>query len=130
MGEIIANVEVKSLHHKRLISEVCEEWGKWDKQDDEQNDEQLQFDNFYHGFMQPYFGYYRCVTTKKGSKALDMDENGYIDWKELLVYIKWALREYPNVEDAESLLKIKGVMPVMRDEVVRHNTFHRLTIKL
>ena len=30
----------------------------------------LQFDNFYHGFMQPYFGCYQCVTTKKAIHAL------------------------------------------------------------
>ena len=114
MGEIVANVEVKSLHHKQLISEVREKWKEWDKQDDEQNDEQLQFDNFYHGFVQPYFGCCQCVTTKKGLKALDLDENGYIEWKQFLVYIKWALYQYPNVEDVDSLLRIvfqKGVGP-------------------
>ena len=128
MGEVVANVEVQSLHHKRLIDEIREEWDAWDKRDEIQNDDRLQFDNFYHGFMQPYFGCYRCVTTKKGLKALDMDENGFVDWKEFLVYIKWALRQYPDVQNAESLMSIvfqKGLIPAMRDERLKQKAFNR-----
>ena len=86
MADAIAQVEVKSSYHKQLIDEIREEWDKWDKRDKEQNDGRLQFDNFYHGFMQSYFGCYRCVTTKKAIHALDIDaldidKDNYVDWK-------------------------------------------------
>jgi len=116
MADAIAKVEVKASYHKQLIAEIREEWDRWDKRDKEQNDGRLQFDNFYHGFMQPYFGCYRCVTTKKAIRALDMDKDNYVDWKEFLVYIKWALNQYPNVENAEALMSIvfeKGLMPAI-----------------
>ncbi|XP_065892202.1 uncharacterized protein [Dysidea avara] len=129
MADAIAQVEVKSSYHKQLIDEIREEWDRWDKRDKEQNDGCLQFDNFYHGFMQPYFGCYRCVTTKKALRALDIDKDNYVDWKEFLVYIKWALRQYPNVENVDSLMSIvfeKGLMPAMRDERAKSKAFNRI----
>jgi len=129
MADAITKVEDKSSYHKDLIDEIREEWDRWDKRDKEQNDDRLQFDNFYHGFMQPYFGCYRCVTTKKAMRALDIDKDNYVDWKEFLVYVKWALREYPNVENADALMSIvfeKGLMPAMRDERAKSKAFDRI----
>ena len=119
MSDVIAKVKVANPHHERLIAEIRDEWDSWDVREEERGDERLQFDSFYHGFMAPYFGCYRCKSTKKGLLALDMNSDGYIDWKEFLVYIKWALHEYPQVESADDLLSIvfeKGLIPAMRDE--------------
>ena len=83
----------------------------WDLQDEVQDDERLQFDSFYHGFMAPYFGCYQCDLTKQGLlskhciQCLDMNSDGYIDWKEFLIYIKSALRQYPDVSNADELLE-------------------------
>ena len=129
MRDVIAEVDLKAPHHQSLIKDIREEWDFWDSKDRVQKDDRLQFDNFYHGFMQPYFGCYRCVTTKKGLKALDMDEDGYVDWNEFLVYVKWALRQYPNVSDADELMSIvfeKGLIPAMRDERVKAKAFDRV----
>ena len=131
MSEIISSVQVKSEYHKGLIAEVRKQWDFWDQQDVEQNDDRLQFDSFYHGFMQPYFGCYQCITTKKGLQALDMNSDGYIDWKEFLVYVKWALSQYPHVAGVDELMSIvfeKGLIPAMRDERVRRGTFNRSTL--
>ena len=38
--------------------------------------------------------------------ALDMDNDGFIDWNEFLVYIKWALHQYPDTEDPDVLMSI------------------------
>ena len=124
MSEVLANQKLKEPHHDNLIAEVKEEWDKWDNREEGENkgDGQLKFDSFYHGFMAPYFGCYRCGRTKKGLLALDMNDDGYVDWKEFLVYIKWALRQYPDTEDMDVLMSIvfeKGLIPDMRDEKVK-----------
>ena len=123
MSDVIAGVDVHNPHHEKLIADIREVWDTWDLRDEVQGDERLQFDSFYHGFMAPYFGCYRCESTKQGLRALDMDSDGYVDWKEFLVYIKWALHEYPDVTSADELLEIvfqKGLIPAMRDERVKH----------
>ena len=56
-----------------------------------------------------------------------MDSDGYIDWKEFFVYVKWALNQYPNVADVDELMSIafeKRLLPAMRDERVKQETFN------
>ena len=123
MSDVIASVEIENYRHEELIAQIRKLWDTWDLQDEVQDDERLEFDSFYHGFMAPYFGCYRCDLTKQGLQCLDMDSNGYVDWKEFLVYIKWALRQYPDVVNADELLEItfqKGLIPSMRDEQVKN----------
>ena len=82
----------------------------------------LEFDAFYNGFLAPYFGCYRCDETKQALAALDMDADGVVDWNEFAVYLKWALRQYPEMKDAEELLSTafrKGLIPAMQDEVIK-----------
>ena len=124
MAEVIASAETQSVHHDTLIAEVRKDWDDWDVREEGENrgDGRLLFDSFYHGFMAPYFGCYRCSRTKKGLLALDMNSDGFVDWEEFLVYIKWALRQYPDVKDADTLLSIvfeKGLIPAMRDENIK-----------
>ena len=121
MRDVIAKLEVNKPNEKRLIGDVRKIWDAWDLCDEEQNDERLEFHSFYNGFMAPYFGCFRCEDTRKGLKAIDMDSDGYVDWSEFLVYVKWAIREYPNINDVDELLSItfrKGIIPAMRDELI------------
>ena len=127
MSDAIAKVKVKNEHHKAIIADIKKLWDFWDAKDDVQNDDRLQFDSFYHGFLAPYFGCYRCKGTKKAMKAIDMDSDGYVDWNEFMVYVKWALRQYPDVTTADEVLEIafqKGLMPAMRDEKVKNPANH------
>ena len=131
MADAVSGVELKSEYHKLLIEKVRKEWDFWDQREAKQNDDRLQFDSFYHGFLQPYFGCSRCATTKKALRVLDMDADGYVDWKEFLVYIKWALRQYPNVTEVDELMSIafeKGLVPAMRDERKKQNLFNHSTM--
>ena len=133
MSEKIAEFKLHEPHHKAIVKEIRCEWDKWDLQEEESNDERLQFDSFYHGFMAPYFGCYRCIDTKYALKALDMDADGYVDWNEFMVYIKWALHQYPDVESADEVLTIafeKGLIPAMRDEKLRAGSRTCLSVLL
>ena len=42
-----------------------------------------------------------------------MDNDGQVDWNEFMVYVKWALNQYPDIGDVDELLAItfkKGVL--------------------
>ncbi|KAH3777931.1 hypothetical protein DPMN_179380 [Dreissena polymorpha] len=119
MCYIIAADEAKNPYEKRLLEDIRQRWNEWDLLDAEHNDEKLQYDSFYNGCFAPYFSSFRCHDTKQALQAIDMDANGYVDWKEFLVYLKWAFRQYPDVEDANELLDVtfrKGLIPAMKDE--------------
>jgi len=121
MVDAIAKFEIKSVHIKHLIEELHNQWKDWDLRDGVQDD-RLTFDNFYDGFMKAYFGCYRCVEARKALKAININDDESIDWKEFVVFLKWAGHEYPQTETAEELLDIafrEGVIPAMQDEVVR-----------
>lgn len=123
MRDIIAKVEVHQLSHQELLKNVREIWDTWDLQEasELQGDNCLEFDSFYNGFMAPYFGCFRCDDTRKGLQAIDMDKDGRVDWDEFLVYLKWALHEYPDIKDTDELLSItfrKGLIPAMQDEIL------------
>ena len=92
----------------------------------------LTFDKFYHGFMQPYFGCYRCQVTKNALKVLDVNNTGTIEWHEFCTYIDGTLNQYHDLilgthakvsgidEMAQLCLKLtfeKGIIPAMRDRV-------------
>ena len=48
---MIAKVDVKRLHHQDLIADIRKLWDSWDTREEEQNDERLQFDSFYHAWL-------------------------------------------------------------------------------
>ena len=35
-----------------------------------------------------------------------MDKDGKVDWNEFMVYVKWALNQYPDIGDVDELLAI------------------------
>jgi len=121
MADVIEEAEVKSVHAEHLIEEVRRIWDKWDIEEDKEVDDLLKFQSFYNGFMAPYFGCFKCRDTLKALKAINMDNDGYIDWNEFLVYLKWAMRQYPNIKDVDELLSVafrKGIIPAMQDELL------------
>ena len=123
MNNAIAKVEAKSIHHKELITEIRQVWDKWDVRDELQGDDRLQFDFFYDAFIAPYLSYYACPDAKQAMKAIDMDSTGHVDWNEFMVYIKWALHEYPDIKTMDEVLStvlLEGIIPAMRDEKIKN----------
>ena len=121
MAEVIEEAEIKGERAQQLIAEVRRIWDEWDIEEDKQIDDRLKFQSFYNGFMAPYFGCFKCHDTRKALQAIDMDNDGHIDWNEFLLYLKWALRQYPEIKDADELLSVafhKGIIPAMQDELV------------
>ncbi|WP_411024945.1 hypothetical protein, partial [Salmonella sp. s54836] len=130
MVDAIAEVEVKNLHHMAIIKEIRQLWNAFNLQEEADGTDfrdSLLFDSFYHGFMAPYIGCYRCTETRQAFKALDVDNDGSVDWEEFLVYIKWALHEYPRLETADEVMATafeKGLIPAMRDIKVKNPDMH------
>ena len=121
VAEVVEQEKVESKHATQLIDEVRKIWDRWDIEEEKDIEDRLQFQSFYNGFMAPYFGCFKCHDTLKALKAIDMDEDGYIDWNEFLLYLTWAMRQYPDIKDADELLSVtfrKGIIPAMQDEVV------------
>jgi len=122
MRDVVEKMELNSQHEKDLIADVRAIWDTWDLRDEVQGDDCLQFDTFYNGFMAPYFGCFKCEDTRRGLQAIDMDNDGLVDWAEFLVYLKWAVHQYPDIKDADELLSVafrKGLIPAMRDECLK-----------
>ena len=56
-----------------------------------------------------------------------MDSDGYVDWNEFMVYIKWALHQYPDLSTADEVLEVvfqNGLVPAMRDEKIKNPADH------
>ena len=122
MRDVVEKMELNSQHEKDLIADVRAIWDTWDLRDEVQGDDCLQFDTFYNGFMAPYFGCFKREDTRRGLQAIDMDNDGLVDWSEFLVYLKWAVHQYPDIKDADELLSVafrKGLIPAMRDECLK-----------
>ncbi|XP_071485516.1 uncharacterized protein [Diadema antillarum] len=122
MRDAIENFKLKAPHAQSLMAEIRETWDEWDLKDRKKRDNMLEFDSFYNGFMAPYFSCYRCWDSKKALSAIDMDNDGAVDWNEFETYLKWALHQYPNIKDADELLDVafrKGIIPAMRDEYIK-----------
>jgi len=119
MAKKVSDSTKNSKFIQTLIEEIKKEWDHWDNSDG-RKDNKLSFQDFYRGFMAPYFGCYRCEDSQVGLRCLDMDDDGGIDWFEFKHFLVWAGREYPRVKTAQELLDIAfrdGLIPAMKDEV-------------
>ena len=56
-------------------------------------------------------------------QAMDMDDDGMVDWGEFELYLKWAGRQYPDTVTSEDLLDVAfryGLMPAIQDVMSAH----------
>ena len=121
--DVIDKVELLGPRAKNLIAQIKEQWDICDLTEEVKGNDQLEYDSFYNGFMAPYFPCYKYLDTMKTLLALDINADGQVGWGEFIVYLKWALYQYPNIQDTNELLDVafrKGIIPAMRhlDELV------------
>merc|ERR1712054_310207 len=99
-----------------LIASVRKIWDTYDIKDDA-----LDLPSFYESFMAPYFGCYRSEEARKCLSAIDMDENGKVEWSEFEVYLMWAAKEYPDITTPQQLIQHAfnyGIKQSSEDEVI------------
>merc|ERR1719228_1156165 len=82
-----------TLHIENLIEEIHDIWKSCENMD---SPNKLSFNEFYNGFMGPYFGCYRCEDSQLALKAIDIDNDNGVDWYEFKVFLVWAGRQYPK----------------------------------
>ena len=119
MSEIVIESTNNTPHINDIIAQIKEDWEVWDVKDGV-DDDQISFDNFYKGFMAPYFGCYKCEDSQIALRCLDMDTDGSIDWFEFRTFLVWAGRQYPGTKDKQELLDHAfrhGLIPAMKDEL-------------
>ena len=122
IADVVGDMTLTCKHAEEQIKDVRKIWDEWDMKEVNSGDDALEYYSFYNGFMAPYFGCFKCDDTIQALSAIDMNTDNNVDWNEFQVYLKWAVREYPNIKDADELLSVtfrKGILPAMRDEVIR-----------
>ena len=120
MREVIDKWEITTPQWKLLMSQLRSKWDELDVSEELENqgDDALEFSTFYRGFLQPYFSSSKCEDARKFMQALDMNNDGKVEWSEFMVYVKWAITEYPDINDLLSVTFEKGLLPAMLDEIV------------
>ncbi|XP_038047650.1 uncharacterized protein LOC119721761 [Patiria miniata] len=126
MKAAVAKMEANEPNANNLIADVKITWDSWHIKSKVQEDNMLDIYAFYNGFMAPYFASYKFSDTRRGLWAIGMDAEGQVDWKDFLLYLKWAVREYPMIKNEKKLLDVafrKGILPAVRYEILqRENT--------
>ena len=52
-----------------------------------------------------------------------MDADGTVDWNEFVIYLKWAVKEYPELTSADELITCafnQGIKPAMQEELLKN----------
>ena len=123
MRDVISRWKINTPQAKLMSGQLSEYWNQLNRNDNtcDIEDSSLEFETFFSGFMKPFFRSLSCDESRKALKAIDMDNDGKIAWKEFMVYVKWTLNQYPDITQKDELLSVafnQGVMPAMVDELL------------
>ena len=121
MRDVINKWEVNTPQWKLLSSQLRVIWEALLSESNEadQEDDAVGFETFFKRFLAPYYRSLDCEDARRSLKALDMDKDGKVEWLEFMVYVKWAIEEYPNISNVDELLSVtfkQGLFSAMIDE--------------
>lgn len=86
----------------------------------EEGRDHMDYNHFYHAYLQQYFGCFACPTTRFVLDAIDLNEDGELPWTEWRFWCLWALRQYPNeianLDDLHSVVLRNAILPLSLEE--------------
>ena len=118
MKDVLGRVEVTVRHHRTIISDVKFLWDQWAETESSKGHECLRSICLSNLPNAHHFECLRCQDTEQICKVLNAVHDSGMDWEEYLVYIKWALIEYPETETAAEAMSIaleKGIIPALQN---------------
>lgn len=118
MRKVIEKSQLNGAQADSLVDEVKRIWIEWGSEEITPQKQQLSFNSFFYGMMEPYFDGFDRDEAQTALKALDLNLKGFIGWDDFSVYLKWATRQYPELTSVDDLLSItfrKGLIPVMHE---------------
>lgn len=100
-----------------LLTEVRQKWDDSFIGVVDGSKDKLRYDAFYHNFMAPYTGCATCDDTKRALQTIDFHTDGFVDWQEFEVYLKWAIHENPKLKNGHEVIDKAfrdAIIPAMR----------------
>ena len=100
---IAADTEMEESPLVVKLHNYCLEWRSCRRA----NEKQITYIQFYDGFLAKYVGCFSCPLTRNAFEILDLDNNGFISWDELVFRAKWCIKEFPDLcTDIESSIRV------------------------
>jgi hypothetical protein len=100
---IAADTEMEEDPLVVKLHNYCLEWRSCRRA----NEKQITYIQFYDGFLAKYVGCFSCPLTRNAFEILDLDNNGFISWEELVFRAKWCIKEFPGLcTDIESSIRV------------------------
>ena len=132
MRDVIAECKQTTPQAKMLIAQLRDKWDTYNTRKEELGADKLDYRTFYSCFMKSYFTSLSYSDAQKAMNTLDMDMDGEIDWNEFLVYVKWAINQYPSICDLTELLSVtfkQGIISAIQDKTPCSDTDHLRSFK-
>jgi hypothetical protein len=100
---IAADTEMEEHPLVVKLHNYCLEWRSCQRA----NEKQITYIQFYDGFFAKYVGCFSCPLTRNAFEILDLDDNSFISWEELVFWAKWCIKEFPGLcTDIESSIRV------------------------
>ena len=119
MRDVITEWEIETPQAKMLIHQLREKWDGCHDSKEEFEVDELDYRTFYDCFMNSFFTSVNYMDRRKAVRIIDIERGGKICWNSFLVYIKWAIIEYPNICTLNELLSVtfkQGIIPATEDK--------------